>query len=470
VNTAHTSNPVTGQKLNPTWIIVFYSIILMIANSVVFWPGIMNWDSESQYNQALTGNYGDWHPPIMAKLWSFYIPLLKGGGLLLLTHLAVFWTAICLVSISFSRRGNRLGALAILVISVLPPFLAFNAYLIKDVGMAVSLLGAFAITFYFRAAERPLPLPALFAVLVLLIYAALVRANGIFAAAPLAIYALAPSLKKRLLLLAIISVCMVGLWIPLSGVINHRVLNAASEYPIRSLKEFDLVGIARYSGDLSVFIPDSKITPDVVRRCYSPGKWDSLGSSPCDILGQVPNYKSWALLIAAHPFAYATHRLMHMNEELHALTPPDVGPKPLKWNFPHFHREAFDARVESILTFSPNVPLFAPLVTFVLALFITGLSFRSRKQNESTFADAAFFLAGSSAMYTGAFAVVGVADDYRYEYYPMIAAMIALVSYVCSRESDRSSFSTPERLGIAAVGFAATVVLIARLTLQANNS
>ena len=32
------------------------------------WPGIMTWDSINQLTQARTGDYGNWHPPLMAAL------------------------------------------------------------------------------------------------------------------------------------------------------------------------------------------------------------------------------------------------------------------------------------------------------------------------------------------------------------------------------------------------------------------
>ena len=37
---------------------------------LAFYPGVMTYDSESQFFQARHFEFGDWHPPIMALIWS----------------------------------------------------------------------------------------------------------------------------------------------------------------------------------------------------------------------------------------------------------------------------------------------------------------------------------------------------------------------------------------------------------------
>jgi len=43
-----------------------------ILSLLLFWPGVALFDSVYQYRQALSGTYDDWHPPIMARLWSLF--------------------------------------------------------------------------------------------------------------------------------------------------------------------------------------------------------------------------------------------------------------------------------------------------------------------------------------------------------------------------------------------------------------
>jgi hypothetical protein len=78
----------------------------------VFFPGLMSADSISQYGQALSGRYNDWHPPLMAIV--LHAVFLLGGaiGLLMLAQCAagvfgVVALARAVVALLYGERGDR---------------------------------------------------------------------------------------------------------------------------------------------------------------------------------------------------------------------------------------------------------------------------------------------------------------------------------------------------------------------------
>ena len=45
-------------------------LLLAVASFAALWPGYALYDTVGQYKQALSGEFDDWHPPIMARLWA----------------------------------------------------------------------------------------------------------------------------------------------------------------------------------------------------------------------------------------------------------------------------------------------------------------------------------------------------------------------------------------------------------------
>ncbi|TVM04529.1 hypothetical protein FCN52_14595, partial [Enterococcus faecium] len=66
--------------------IVIATLILFGLSVLVFAPGYAQYDSVTRYDQVLRGRYDDWHPPIMARLWSLFGR--QGAGPMLVLQLA----------------------------------------------------------------------------------------------------------------------------------------------------------------------------------------------------------------------------------------------------------------------------------------------------------------------------------------------------------------------------------------------
>ena len=141
----------------------------------------MTSDSNVQYSEAVLRSFSDMHPPVMAYLWSHLLRIMDAAPAMLMFHLAFHWLGLCLIALGLLKVAKKRSALAVLLMGFFPVLMYHNGYLFKDVGMASTFVAAFGLIFYFKIQNKQIPLLLYGASLVLLIYAFLVRANGIFA-------------------------------------------------------------------------------------------------------------------------------------------------------------------------------------------------------------------------------------------------------------------------------------------------
>jgi len=78
---------ITSVRININKFLLFYCVVIAVVYWAIFSPGILAVDSVHQYRQAVTGEYTDWHPVIMALLLA--VILKTGGDLSLLIFLQI---------------------------------------------------------------------------------------------------------------------------------------------------------------------------------------------------------------------------------------------------------------------------------------------------------------------------------------------------------------------------------------------
>ncbi|HWN50014.1 MAG TPA: hypothetical protein VNO18_09325, partial [Xanthobacteraceae bacterium] len=256
--------------------IAIIAALLFVANLLGRFPGVPNDDSNSQYAQALDRHFNDWHPPVMAWLWSMFRLLADGDGPMFSFHIACYWLGFGLIAVALSRIGRPLAAWGIIGVGLFPPFLMMNINILKDVGLAVTFLAGFAAVFWYRIQDQKIPLVVVAISAVLLFYGTLVRNNAVFGVVPLLAYLIDPQWLGRPWRLLVFSTPAAMLLVPVSSLFNHSILNATPVGIIRSLEIFDMAGIAFYSGDMSVFGPGNSFTRQDVDSCYTPILWDTL--------------------------------------------------------------------------------------------------------------------------------------------------------------------------------------------------
>ncbi|MBK0394421.1 hypothetical protein [Ramlibacter algicola] len=446
---------------------------LFMANLALHYPGVMNNDSVLQLRQATTGQYGDWHPPIMAWLWSWLLPFGEGPAPLLLLHLALYWAGFGLLAESLRRADHPVLAVAMVLAGAFPPFLYVNAQVVKDVGMAVAWLAATGALFFYRSQARPVPWPARIAITLLLFYGTMVRTNAIFGLGPLLLLAFAPASWMRSGRLMVSAVVVAVLALPASMVLNKVLFHPTPQHATQSLFLYDLMGIAVHTNDPSVLEPRATIAAADLRSCYSPYWWDSLSSwGRCADRVHRPNpdmqtlpeglEAQWAKTIAAHPIAYAEHRLKHFNSALLFAVPLKhirLTPEYRTGDPAHPPLEVVSERDVHMDLLRKN-PFVWPVTWLTWSACLLVLL---RREQAVPSVQLARVLAVSALGYSGAYLLIGVATDMRYHYWSLLAALVATIvafPHLAAMRSRPRGLVTSAAIvaGVVAIGIAARLL------------
>lgn len=416
---------------------VLATAALLCAGSLaLFWPGFAVYDSVAQYRQALSGAYDDWHPPAMARAWAGLHRLAGGGaGPMLAAQMGLYWLGLGLLAAALARTGRRRAASAVLAVGIWPPFLGWQAAVLKDAQMTGAMLAAVGLVGWWRLAGRRMPAIALAGVAVLLAYAVLVRANAVFAVVPLAAMLLPgrhPAAR------AIAAVAGVGMVLALLGPVNHDLMGAHRSGVERTEALYDLAGVAVRAPDAADLPLDrAAIATMIERRCVKPFFWDPLGEPErCGVVIEpwrqvAPSalYAMLARVVLAHPIAYAQHRLAHLNSTDRWLVPADwPGAAPpaagerndLGLVEPGRAAVRFDL-VAGRLAETPFAWPAAWIVVVATILLVAA------RRPAAPARDLALALAVSALALEGSFALLSIASDLRYHLWPMIAAALAAV-------------------------------------------
>lgn len=143
--TQHVPEQATGQPspLPRAWLVVALVVV------ATFYPGIMSNDSTAALAQARAFEFTDWHPPVLALIWSVLDRIVPGPALMLIGQSLLYaYAAARLCNSAFARLANRLPVnLVLLAFALFPPVMALNGMIWKDVWMSGALLLALAYLF-----------------------------------------------------------------------------------------------------------------------------------------------------------------------------------------------------------------------------------------------------------------------------------------------------------------------------------
>lgn len=439
------------------------SMLLMAASLILFWPGIVSYDAVGQYAQAMTGRYDDWHPPVMARLWSLFRPAEWRASPMLLLQMAGYWLGFGWVAQALS--GWR--RIAVLATALFPPLLGWQGVIVKDSHLMAAMLLATGLILRSRLRGSPMSLWQRIVVAILVGYALLVRANAVFAVIPFAVLAAVQGPLRVRHAVAVLG--GIGLVLAVSPVINHGLLGAQDSGVQRTVPLYDLAGIAvRIDKPVAGLAPGSAQAL-VQSHCVKPLFWDPLGSRdqcmaaihPLDRDTPGHLYRLLASTAVAHPFAYLAHRFAHFNSTERwlvgghwPLAVPPSRTEPNRWDLPDPHDTAVLAwmAVAGILV---GTPLCWPIVwTFAGAVGLR-LCWRGQSVRESM----ARALFASAIVQEASFLAISISSDLRYHLWSMVAVMLGWL--VTDRRGSKSLTVTTAvgALFIVATGTAARWVL-----------
>ncbi|WP_028966637.1 hypothetical protein [Sphingomonas phyllosphaerae] len=409
--------------------------LLFTASLALFWPGYAEYDTLRQYEQAVSGQFDDWHPPVMARLWQALLPLGHGTASLLTLQLAGYWLGLALIADALARLGRPRAAWATLAAGLLPPLLGWQGVVLKDAQLVSAALAATGLIARYRL--RDLPVPPVIAVTagVLFAYALLVRANAVFALAPL-IVALLP-LQRRAARIGV-ALGIVAAVLALSGTINHRVLRAQGSDVATTQPRYDLAGIAaRTQGAAIAGLPAATGATLRAHHCITPYFWDPLEETPACAaalmpLGRLstgPLYRQLAREALRHSIAYLAQRAAHLNMterwlvplSLPGAEPPTIGePNSYGISAPGAPATAW----QTLAGLTTRTPLGWPFAWVSAAVL---LLMASRRAPPCPTRRLALGLLASALALEASFAAISIAADVRYHLWPMIATALAAI-------------------------------------------
>jgi hypothetical protein len=414
-------------------LVLAWGLVLFTA----FQPGLMSWDSLQQYEQGLSGQYGNWHPPVVSLLNGIAGRLAGSPWPLLVGQLLAIGTGMALLA----RRAPTTRAAAALAIFcgflVAPPVWSIGVTLWKDVLVGAALLGAVAAL----DADRPV-LALCFTVL-----GTLCRHNAIVGVVPLALPAVNQLIRDRRGRL-VAGAAVVGL-LAVAPKLAERALGARDEWTLGALLVFDEIAVYSAHPDLLAASPlHEDFTVKDLQYVYSPASCQPIFSggpeAPRITGASLPPRRQqiraeWVRVVRADPLAYARHRLLHFRSLVGAdgnpvCYPFHVGIHPGNpWGFKLREDGAVYRGLRRLQDRVSNTFLFRGWFWMLALPALAATAWRRRA------APLAIWTAASGWLYGAAYLLIGVVCDFRYLYWSVLATFAAAA---LSLRSERGTGAT----------------------------
>jgi hypothetical protein len=407
-----------------------------ILTVVVFYPGYITVDAQYVYDDAKADRLGDWQSPAMGMLWLLIDPLAPGSVSMFLLTIVLYWSSFAMLAFSALRRSISLGLLTPFV-ALAPPAFFFLGLIWRDVLFGVVWLTAGVLAFSVAKCRAPIRLPGQLIALLMIAFGVLLRPNAFLAAPVLAAYAIWPE-RFDLRRTAVVFVPAVIIFFVLVPLVYYGVLGAKRQNPLHSILVFDLGGITYFTGENQFPVSwNAQQTAMLTSICYDPVRWDSYWHvPPCPfvmqrlerpedvIFGRPLLVQAWRHALLAHPLAYLAHRSTFTWQ---FLARSNLVLPFLDWEKPgatYGQGRAFQVmlRLHEVLA---STILFRPGLWLIFAVVIGGLAWPQRHLRSGAFAVA---VTTCAAVYVLSFFVVGVAADFRYAYWCVLAVLSGAVA------------------------------------------
>jgi hypothetical protein len=422
----------------------------------VFYPGVMTYDAGYVHDALAMGNLGDWQSPVMTVLWAAIDPVAPGAASMFLLIAALYWLGFFVLGAALSRRSSWpalvvlllalappafcLAALSrrsswpahvVLLLALAPPAFCLMGIIWRDVLFAALWLCAAGLGFVVARGEGGGRIAAQAAALALVGLGVLLRPNALFAAPILgAAIAWPRSFSGRRM--ALIYFPATVLLFGLTRVVFYDVIGAREQHPVQSIMVFDLGGISHFTGDNQfpgAWTPAE--SSEITQSCYQPTEWDIYWwRLPCSfvmkrleaerIFGTPALTEAWRRAVLAHPLAYFQHRAAFMANFL-------FGANLTMWTedttdhtkIVYRDRPLFMA-LKSLHDALKETPLFRVGAWLLLDVAVVLMAWRRRETPEGALAIGVCL---SAVVYVLSFAAIGVADDFRYAYWAVLAGL-----------------------------------------------
>jgi len=405
----------------------------------VFYPGVMTYDAKYIYEAIPDERAGDWQSPLMVAIWRWIDPLAPGAASMFLLIVTVYWSAFVLLALSIARRSLWLAAI-LLIFAALPPAFTLLGVIWRDILLAGTWLLAAALAWSVREQASSVRIPVQILALCLAAFGILLRPNALFAIPVLAIYILWPTAFrwKRAALVYLPAAIAFYALVPL---VYYGALNAKKEHPLQSVFVFDLGGMSHFTKENQFPVTFTPEQNAVLIDCYQPILWDIYWNrDPCKfvmaklegekIFGTPALSSAWLHAVTSHPLAYLQHRTAFMwtflqgdNLTLWTLDVED----PRKYLYTDRPAFMMLRAVDDVLK---KTPVTRAGTWLLIDILILAFAWRRRETPEGAFA---IGTCGSAAIYVLTFFPAGVAPDFRYAYWAVLAAITSAAVMLSAR-------------------------------------
>ena len=436
------ASPFTG------WLVGALTLSGFVLTVWLFFPGYLTNDATYVYGYIAQWSLGDWQSPLMTILWWLIDPISPGPGSMFLLNVTLYWLGFGVIALAVARRSRAL-ALVVPLLGLTPPAFILLSMLWRDILFSGVWLCAGAVLYWAAGRERRLLAAMQILAVILIGLGILLRPNAIVAAPFLLAYALWPArFEWKRTALMFVAAVLAGYG--LIHVVYYEILHVKRENPLHSLLVFDLGGITYFTRENQFPVSWNADETSLLQttQCYQPQHWDSYWTlDPCkfvmarlerpdDVIFGTPRLaEAWIRAVSAHPLAYLEHRLSvlwtllaapNMTLEDYELGPSDEAPLAHNRRFLALLR-LHDALKSGIL-FRAGFWLALSFATFAWA-------FPARGTASGTFA---ICIAGAGIVYVLTFGLLGVATDFRYAHWGVVASLAALVPALSARAEMRA--------------------------------
>ncbi len=396
----------------------------------------MTYDAWYVHSYIAAGRAGDWQSPVMTWLWSLIDPLAPGAASMFLLIAALYWLAFAVLALAVVRRSLWLGIITPLL-ALAPPAFVFAGVIWRDVLFAAAWLLAAALAFAVAERRGAARLLAQALALALLAFGMLLRPNALFAGPILTAYIIWPARFALLRAAILYAPAAIALY-AIVPVVYYGALHAKREHPLHAIFVFDLGGISHFTGENQFPIswsPDENAL--VTARCYQPTEWNIYWTDQqCafvmkrleaeKVFGSLALSHAWRSAVLTHPIAYLQHRA--------AVTTTFMagGGNLTMWTFDIAHPgqtvfadNAWFMGLKAVHEALKLTPLFRAGAWLLVCAAWCALAWRRRLTPEGAFV---IGVAGSAVVYMATFFFVGVAADFRYALWAVLAGLAGAVA------------------------------------------
>jgi hypothetical protein len=403
----------------------------------IFYPGVMTFDARYVHADSLRGFFGDWQSPLQTLLWAAIDPIAPGAASMFLLMATLYWLGFAVLSFAVVRRSYG-AALAMSLVAFTPPAFVFVGMIWRDVLFASIWILAAGLAFVAAGQQGrvryAMQVPIQVLAMGLLAFGLLLRINALFAAPILAAYVIWPT-RFELRRTALLYVPAVVAFYALIPAVYYGMLNAKRQNALHTVFVFDLGGITHFTKQNQFPVGWSADQErQLIESCYQPAAWDYYWTMGCPfvmarleddkLFGSPTLAAAWRQAVLSHPAAYLQHRLAVMGQFL-------LGNNPTIWTVDIEHPDrvvfadnAWFVALKGVSDVLKPTPLFRAVTWLVLCTALSALAWLRRDTPVGAFV---MGVSGSAVVYVATYLPFGVAADFRYAYFAVLAGLTSAV-------------------------------------------